>query len=518
MRGLDAAAGGPYTATIVIRAGTVEPRLRGMGTRFLSSFAILQFLFVVAVRGAVASCDLWTYGYNSPASDVDQALGAAFDQTGNLVVAGFENRPDLGQDKDWRVTKLDRSGAVVWSRSFASAGGTEDVANAVTTDNSNNVVVAGWSSGNWLVRKYTAAGDDMWFAAGSVAGAALSVACDSTGNVFVTGYESGAPGTAVVTRKYLSTGSLVWSRSHYASSSNEAEGCGIAVTAQGGSVVGGYAVGPGGDPDWLILKYDTAGNLQFARTYDGSGGGGDKLSGIAVAPDGRIVAAGTLGGEPPTRPTWSVASFDSEGSQVWQRVVMGAFDASDRVEVAVDSGGRIATVGFPCNSSSANSCNDPSLHVFDRGGTKIWSAAIPYMVRAMGVAVHGEELIAVVGYDAWDRFLPEQNWYVQEFLDPAACPGHVKEAEHSKSYLVVYPNPVSGDWFSVKVPSMNATIELEVLNGAFQRVWSGTYTNEPRSAGGVTVRGVSRWAPGVYYVVAKEFAGVSSMARVVVKR
>jgi len=67
---------------------------------------------------------------------------------------------------------------------------------------------------------------------------------------------------------------------------------------------------------------------------------------------------------------------------------------------------------------------------------------------------------------------------------------------------IVYPNPVSGDSVSVAVrlESNASSIEMDVYNTGYQRVWHGEFPGALAGAWPLEVTGVSRWAPGVYLI------------------
>ncbi|MEK7475433.1 MAG: hypothetical protein AAB152_07320 [Candidatus Coatesbacteria bacterium] len=128
------------------------------------------------------------------------ARAVAFDASGNLIVVGYEDRPDLGQGHNWFIRKYDAANALLWEAPYNSPGNADDEALSVATDTTGNIVVAGFvtrpdlvQAQNWMVRKYSPAGILLWareYSSNSInADIARSVAVDAAGNVMVGGTE-----------------------------------------------------------------------------------------------------------------------------------------------------------------------------------------------------------------------------------------------------------------------------------------------------------------------------------------
>lgn len=96
---------------------------------------------------------VWTSVYNSPAAADDQAKDVAFDAGGNVIVAGYEDRPDRGEGTNWLVRMHAPAGTLTWSRSVNAAA--SERASAVAVDGAGAIVVAGSRGGS-------ASAEDLW--------------------------------------------------------------------------------------------------------------------------------------------------------------------------------------------------------------------------------------------------------------------------------------------------------------------------------------------------------------------
>lgn len=111
---------------------------------------------------------------------------------------------------------------------------------------------------------------------------------------------------------------------------------GIAADIGGGVHVTGSSMGAGGTSDYATVKYDSAGNLLWARTYDG--GGEDRPAGVVVDSAGNAWVTGVSGNDVVT------LKYDPAGNQVFSHRFVSPGPAAV-AGVALDSWGN-ATVAF----------------------------------------------------------------------------------------------------------------------------------------------------------------------------
>jgi hypothetical protein len=222
-----------------------------------------------------------------------------------------------------------------------------DLGNSVTVKGSAEPGdAAPWTSvgRNVLLAKYDSAGKPQWarsVVAGSLASTFASVAVDSAGNVYAVGsvggivtydfgngvtaagttsgtHLVGEPGSEAVLVKYDSTGTALWART-VATGGNGSAFDAVAVDPAGnvyaGGAIGGPVVcdfgngvtaqgtlGPGIHPAFgagsnfaALVKYDSAGVAQWARTV-ANGAPQSTFRALAVDTSGNVYAAGDLYG------------------------------------------------------------------------------------------------------------------------------------------------------------------------------------------------------------------------------
>lgn len=213
-----------------------------------------------------------------------------------------------------------------------------------------------------------------WVKQMGTGGISNGVSSDAAGNTYATGFISN-PGlfddlnipcnaSDVFLAKYDSTGIIQWVT--LGGGPLLDQGNDIVTDAAGNSYVvgaiqtngpnptaqfGGFTLTGNGDYDWLIVKYDTLGNVLWAKNYGSSAG--DIARGVALDPSGNVYVTGfysssmtVQGVTVMSRGLFDVflAKFDTNGTLLWLRSAGGA--GSDIGHgVVVDSQGNVGLTG-----------------------------------------------------------------------------------------------------------------------------------------------------------------------------
>ena len=186
----------------------------------------------------------------------DSALGVAVDNDNNIIVTGYTSD---GINNDYFTVKYDSSGTILWQdiideRQF-------DQAYAVAVDNSNNIIVTGCSGEpfgdyDFLTVKYDSSGTILWqdiLDNNDNEDVAYSVAVNNTNNIIVTGYSAAMGGNYdYFIVEYDSNGTILWQGSLDNGSDDIAHG--VAVDNANNIIVTGKSY-IGGNFDYLTVKY-----------------------------------------------------------------------------------------------------------------------------------------------------------------------------------------------------------------------------------------------------------------------
>lgn len=255
---------------------------------------IVLFLAVVFAVSNISSQSYqwWSSRYSSPAAgSQDTAISIKSDNAGNVFVAGCVDGNNTGTD----IILLKYSsitGDTAWVRNYTSPGVNEDKAMAIVTDAVGFVYLTGYtfqSNRDIITMKYDPAGNLVWVRTfnGSNNGGdyGLAIEVDAAGNVYVGGRSDDAGNQHFTAIKYNSAGSQLWASVYsgpLSRSYDQADD--IAVDNSGNVYLTGYSTLQQDlhTSDYLTVKFNSNGNLQWANRYNGTGNDEDAAVSIVA--------------------------------------------------------------------------------------------------------------------------------------------------------------------------------------------------------------------------------------------
>lgn len=325
----------------------------------------------LAPNGAVE----WARTFGSALPGDEEAYALALDGDGNVFVAGTVT--SAGGDLDFVTVKYDSSGVELWARTYAGAGEGLDSPNAIAADGAGGVYVTGGSLGatggtNYATLKYDGDGNLEWEALhdGAAGGpdTAYAIGLDEeSGAIYVTGSaETVFGGSDFTTVKYSADGEPLWVRILGGDGFDLPYA--VAVDGAGNVVVAGYAVGPSGTADYLVIQYDPLGEPLWVRTYDGDGGGADFAFDLAIGPLDEVVVTGaSLGSSGGAN--YVTVKYQTDGTLSWVRSHDGAGGIDLANAVAIGPLGEVYVTG---QSTNAFGNLDFATVKYDAAGNALW--------------------------------------------------------------------------------------------------------------------------------------------------
>lgn len=327
----------------------------------------------------------------------------------------------------------------------AGGGGNTDFCYDIATDSQGNAYWVGSVSGTaafgcatvnaantvaGIIAKYAPDGSCLWVRSINTSfydAWVYGVAIDGQDRIYVTGSCQGTtdfgneiilPGSGSLddwfTARYDTGGNCIWA-DRIANSPGTSEGRGIALDDEGGIYVTGFAgssgysfgevvVDNGGfTRQAVIVKYDSTGTAQWARSTNGTTGGRSSARGIAVAGDrlyitGQVYfAVASYQGLPITSTNTTSHAFvlacDLEGEPQWTRSFGGG--DNEGFGVAADSLGNLFMTGrmwgslyLPDDTLASVSNDDDALFMgLSSEGTLRWAKTIGSDERDIGWSV-----------------------------------------------------------------------------------------------------------------------------------
>lgn len=261
-----------------------------------------------------------------------------------------------------------------------------DGAEAIATDHEGNVIVAGFSLGvvrqglysaDFLVLKYDPTGALLWEYRYDSGGADVpeAMVLDDQGNIYVTG--SAEPGFSeedIFTIKVSPDGDLIWSALYESTEGYRDVARAIQIAPDGRVVIAGStAFASSNSERGIAISYDALGNQQWVKNYIGPALGDDLFQGLAIDDDGNTyVTGGSYNG---ANLDMVVIKYASDGAFVWEQRFDGAASGHDLAhDIVIDAhgdlivAGRTAT-GFP-------TYDDLVVVKYDQSGSMIWSQVV----------------------------------------------------------------------------------------------------------------------------------------------
>jgi hypothetical protein len=322
----------------------------------------------------------WTRSYNGPADNDDEAIDMAIDASGNAYVTGTS----FATNGTYDITTVMYSAAGVqqWVATYNGTGNNNDGADAVAVDANGNVYVTGRARSvsnleDIVTIKYNASGIQQWAVTYNGSGNGLDegkdVTVDASGNVYVTGYFSLSNNyTDMITIKYDAAGNQQWATPFNGVNNGSDEGDAIILDGTGNL----YVCGKGNEnqssglSDIVTIKYNcSAGAQQWLRAYDAGVSDNDYGRAITLDQAGNVIVTG----QSFYTGLWfdiATIKYDAAGTQQWaMRYNFGANKYEDAKSITTDLNNNVFVAGYGQGTGTGN---DGVLIKYNAAGAQQW--------------------------------------------------------------------------------------------------------------------------------------------------
>lgn len=221
----------------------------------------------------VEAASMWSQTYGGTEYDMAYSLVSTFD--GGYTIAGATQSFGAGDDDFWLV-KTGAFGNIKWNKTYGGTGA--DAAYSLVAASDGGYAMAGdtysFGAGNvdfWLV-KTDANGVMEWNRTygGTEYDSARSLVAASDGGYAIAGWtnSSGAGDADVFLVKTDAFGNMQWNRTYGGSGSDVSRS--LVALSDGGYIMTGWTTSFGvGNTDFWLVKTDALGNMRWNRTYGG---------------------------------------------------------------------------------------------------------------------------------------------------------------------------------------------------------------------------------------------------------
>ncbi|MFI5143987.1 MAG: SBBP repeat-containing protein [Ignavibacteria bacterium] len=305
----------------------------------------------------------WAATYTSTGNS--EATAVVVDDKGNVYVCGYTTT--ASGNINFITIKYNKSGQQQWANIYDGTPHLEDKAYAIVVDKTNNVYVTGYSTvthssqnnTDYITIKYKPNGSQEWVAlyngTGNGDDKAYAITIDKSNNIYITGSSTVSNGiTDCVTIKYKQNGNQKW-LARYHNQGYGAGGNAITVDVRTNVFVTGWANHVlNGNSDYLTIKYNSDGDQEWVKIYNGNANGDDIAKSITVDNQQNIYVTGSskMTGPYGIYFHYATVKYNRSGTQQW--CVVYTYDSyeDDAYAIAIDYHGNLIVTGASMRNAS----------------------------------------------------------------------------------------------------------------------------------------------------------------------
>ena len=327
--------------------------------------------------------------------------GVAIDSSNNIIAVGYTNS-GAGGGNDLLIAKCDSSGILQWDRTLGGTG--TEIGQEVAIDSSDNIIAVGYADSDGaggndlLIAKYNSSGILQWdrTLGGTGTETGYGVAIDSSDNIIVVGQcdSDGAGNNDFLIVKYNSSGILQWDRTLGGTGTDIARG--VAIDSSDNIIVVGQSNSIGSFYDVIVAKYNSSGVLQWHKIYGVTASHNEIGYGVAVDSSDNIIIVGSTPAAGAGSNDAFIAKYNSSGVLQWDRV-LGGTGYEIGHGVAIDPSDNIIVVGQTQSDGAGGT--DFLIAKYNPSGVLQWDRTLGGSGTdlAYSVAIDSSDNIIVVG-------------------------------------------------------------------------------------------------------------------------
>jgi len=325
----------------------------------------------------------WALRYDRYGGD-DQFQDVAIEPvSGDAILVGYSSGYVASTYvTDLIVQRVAPDGTILWTTTHDGIGAGADFGRSVLLDAAGNIYVGascygGAATGQDMALLEFDGGGQLVFetyvdGSGHAADSGTFLAFDPSGNIALAGQLASSPTNSDLGAALISpAGAILWQRERGGSSIGPDFGLAVACDAAGAVYVAGWSTNADMDP--TLVKWDAAGNPQWAIDYADPAAGSGQFRDVEVDAGGRVLVFGHSPGVG-TGLDLVVQAWEASGAPLWERRHDGAAGKDDTARaLVVDGAGELVVAGWSYGPSGTSADADTVVLRYDAAGSLRWA-------------------------------------------------------------------------------------------------------------------------------------------------
>jgi cysteine-rich repeat protein len=303
----------------------------------------------------------WTWVLNGDGNADEEGWSIVADPAGGFLVAGYV--ATATQETNAWMGKLDADGILQWSAQWDGGESYLDQARGITFAPDGDVVAIGYATTDrdaetdlWFQRRSSDGQTVRWTQhrpgyADNAQDRAHGIAVVPNGYVGVGFKQSGAPSQHFWIEQFNEQGNPIWSDDGDLGGP-ESVWTSVAATPEGDILLAGWRQSAGGDTDMWLQRRDPGGAVVWDETIASPGGDDDKANVIILDDQGGFLVGGEMGAGAGSTDAW-IRRYAADRSEVWTINYSGpAGDRDTAWGLALDPEGNVVACGYQSTPST----------------------------------------------------------------------------------------------------------------------------------------------------------------------
>ena len=448
---------------------------------------------------------MWSRIYDGGVGSDDAPRDMTVDDSGYVYVTGYSYEGTSNGGVNWLTIKYSKDGELIWKRSLDWTGHKSDDPNSLALDKNYNVYVTGYGfvgpppllKEDLVLAKYDINGEFQWAeslsSSSTASSVGYSVLTDDSNNVIVSGYT----GNRVAVAKYDGMGNIIWNREFFRNSGNLVSPLYSKLDYENNIILTGfYSVAS--QSNFVTLKYDRNGNLLWSRIFDSPVGTLDIANDICLDQNNNIFITGR---------TFTnfyndifVLKYSSSGDTLWLRTFDAGYAFDDEAKsIKSDSLGNTYLTG---NIQTPTASNDIITLKYDLSGNLVWqkiySTSSNPTGQDFGITISLDNFFNV--YVSGSCVLSSGYYGITSIKYSQLTNANINSIPSQSEYKLYqnYPNPFNPYTIIGYEMPVQGNVQIEVYNINGSKVQ--TLVNEKKESGNHEIEfNGSKLSSGIYF-------------------